>query len=69
MNIKSNYFIVQGINIIFTFLSYLFVKNYLNVSDQPTLSQFLVLLSVVLGGVYVFFTNRLFNIWLKNTFP
>ena len=64
-NIRFDYYFVQIINIAFSFLSYRYVKYHLLENQEKSLINFLILLAVVLGAFYVFYTNRFFNIMLK----
>ena len=64
MNVRLNYILLQLINAAFFLLSYLFVENRL--SETKGAGEFLILLPVVLGGVWVFYTNRLFYMLIKH---
>lgn len=54
INVKLNYVLLQTINATFFILSYLFVKDYLDVGDDRALAEFLILLAVILAGCWAF---------------
>lgn len=65
INVKLNYVLLQGINAAFLVLSYLFVRNCLDIGEDRSLGNFLILLGVVLAGCWAFYTNRIFYILAK----
>ena len=66
INIKRDYVFVQIMNIIFSILSYCYVKYHLLENQEKSFGNFLALLAVFLGAVYVFYTNRIFHIMLRD---
>ena len=60
INSKRDYVILQSANIIFSLLSYVYIKDVLLYEQQRSIIEFLVLLSVVMSALYVFHTNRIF---------
>ena len=65
-NIKISYIMVQIINMIFFLLSYMFIKDYFNIDQLENAKRFLILLPFILSGAYVFYTNRIFYILIKD---
>jgi hypothetical protein len=66
INVRLNYILLQVINAAFFLISYLFVRDYLHIDDNKTVGEFLILLSLILAGAYVFYTNRIFYILVKH---
>ena len=67
INVRLNYVLLQAINASFFILSYLFVRDYLDVGDDNSLTEFLILLAVILAGCWAFYTNRIFYILAKHS--
>jgi hypothetical protein len=67
INVKLNYVLLQVINATFFILSYLFVRNYLEIGEDKSVGEFLILLAVILAGFWAFYTNRIFYILAKQS--
>lgn len=67
MNIRLNYIGLQIINIAFFIMSYLFLLRYFELENASRLARLLVLGPLILSGGWVFFTNRIFYVIMKNS--
>lgn len=55
---------LQLINIIFCVLSYMYLSEKFAEHENGKIVIFLVLFPTFMGGVYVFFANRVFYKWI-----
>lgn len=60
IRLKLNYIALQVINAVFLTLSCLFLKSHLVEDGSDKMGMLLFLFPVLMCGVYVFFTNRIF---------
>lgn len=65
-NVKRDYIVLQTINMIFFLMSYSFARDYLQIEHDKSFEKMIVLFIIFFGALYVFYTNRIFYIMLKN---
>ena len=64
INVKLNYIMLQAINLAFSFLAYLYVREHFP-QEEKSLAKFLTLLPVIMAAAWTFYTNRIFYILAK----